>query len=244
NVLRRAPRPSLGGEAAPGDRQIPALPYTKNILRLSLPHSIQSMCYCAFSMVLARMISSFGDAAIAVQRIGGQIEAISWNVADGFAASLNAFTAQNVGAGKNDRYRRGYYYSATLLFGWGTLIALAFFFFPEAIAGLFFHEENVIPVMVSYLVIISICEPFMCVEILTVGALAALEKTRLSSIISITLTGARIPLAFLLTRQGLGTPSFWWALTVTSVLKGIVFFFTYRVVTKKRRADARPEASA
>ena len=98
--------------------------------------------------------------------------------------------------------------------------------------------------MVSYLVIISICEPFMCVEILTVGALAALEKTRLSSIISITLTGARIPLAFFLTRQGLGTPAFWWALTVTSVLKGIVFFFTYRIVTKKNRADARPEASA
>ena len=240
NVLRKPPQ----GEDNANERQIPKLPYTKNILRLSLPHAIQSMCYCGFSMVLARMIAPFGDGAIGVQRIGGQIEAISWNVADGFAASLNAFTAQNVGAGKTERYRKGYDYSAALLFGWGTLVALAFYFFAQGIAELFFHEEAVTLIMVSYLTIISICEPFMCVEILTVGALAALEKTRLSSIISISLTGARIPIAFLLTRMGVGIPSFWWALTVTSVLKGIVFFFTYRIVTKKSRADARPEASA
>ncbi|MBR5969884.1 MAG: MATE family efflux transporter [Lachnospiraceae bacterium] len=211
---------------------LPALPYTLNILRLSFPHAIQTACYCMFSMVLARMISAFGSEAIAVQRIGGQIEALSWNVADGFAASLNAFTAQNVGAGKPERYRKGYYYSALTLFCWGSLIALAFFFGAQGIAGLFFHEESVIIIMISYLTIISICEPFMCVEILTVGALSALERTKLSGLISITLTGARIPLAFFLTSLGLGIPAFWWALTITSVLKGIVFFVTYRVINK------------
>ena len=39
---------------------------------------------------------------------------------------------------------------------------------------------------------------FMCVELMTVGALAGMGKTLYSSIISILLTSARIPLAMAL----------------------------------------------
>lgn len=42
----------------------------------------------------------------AVQRVGGQIESVSWNTADGFAAALNAFIGQNYGAGKMDRVKK------------------------------------------------------------------------------------------------------------------------------------------
>ena len=58
------------------------------------------------SMVLTRMVSGFGAEAIATQRVGGQIESISWNTADGFASALNAFTAQNYGAEKLDRVKK------------------------------------------------------------------------------------------------------------------------------------------
>ena len=50
------------------------------------------MAYCAISMVLTRMISWYGAEAVATQRVGGQIESISWNTADGFAAALNALS--------------------------------------------------------------------------------------------------------------------------------------------------------
>ena len=75
--------------------------FYKNIFRIGFPTAIQSMLYCMISMVLTRMVSAFGAAAIAVQRVGGQIESVSWNTADGFASALNAFTAQNFGAKKN-----------------------------------------------------------------------------------------------------------------------------------------------
>ena len=81
--------------------------FYKNIFRIGFPTAIQSMIYCMISMVLTRMVSAFGAAAIAVQRVGGQIESVSWNTADGFASALNAFTAQNFGAKKYDRIRPG-----------------------------------------------------------------------------------------------------------------------------------------
>ena len=65
--------------------------YYKDIFRIGFPTAIQGTLYCFISMVLTRMVSSFGAAAIATQRVGGQIESLSWNTADGFGSALNAF---------------------------------------------------------------------------------------------------------------------------------------------------------
>ena len=77
--------------------------YVSGICKIGIPTALQGMAYCVISMVLARMVSVFGAEAVAVQRVGGQIESLSWNTADGFAAALNAFVGQNYGANKMDR---------------------------------------------------------------------------------------------------------------------------------------------
>ena len=53
------------------------------------------------------------------------------------------------------------------------------------------------------------------------GAFSGLGKTLPPSIVSITLTGARIPMAILLGRW-LGLNGVWWAITISSIGKGIV----------------------
>lgn len=207
--------------------------YLGGLCRIGIPTAIQGMAYCAISMVLTRMVSAYGAEAVATQRVGGQIESISWNTADGFAAALNAFIAQNYGAGKMDRVRKGYRASLWTVGIWGLLISFVFICFPQAIADIFFHEPKAVATAVGYLVIIGFGEAFMCVELTTVGALSGLGRTRLCSIISITFTSARIPLAIIL--GGLiGLSGIWWALSVTSIIKGIIFTCTFLWITKKR----------
>lgn len=207
--------------------------YLSGICRIGIPTAIQGMAYCAISMVLTRMVSAYGAEAVATQRVGGQIESISWNTADGFAAALNAFIAQNYGAGKMDRVRKGYRASLWTVGIWGLLISFVFICFPQAIADIFFHEPKAVATAVGYLVIIGFSEAFMCVELTTVGALSGLGRTRLCSIISITFTSARIPLAIIL--GGLiGLSGIWWALSVTSIVKGIIFTCTFLWITRKR----------
>ena len=87
-------------------------------------------------------------------------------------------------------------------------------------------------IAVDYLIIIGFSEAFMSVELLTIGALSGLGRTRLCSIISIVLTGARIPLAMLLSGTALGLNGIWWALTLTSITKGIVFTLTFHHISK------------
>ena len=191
--------------------------YLGGICRIGIPTAVQGMAYCAISMVLTRMVTGYGAEAVATQRVGGQI----------------AFIAQNYGAGKMDRVKKGYRASLWTVGIWGILITLAFVCFPRPIAEIFFHEPKAITTAVGYLIIIGFSEAFMCVELTTVGALSGLGRTKLCSIISITFTSARIPLAIIL--GGLmGLSGIWWALSATSIVKGIIFTCTFFWITRKR----------
>ena len=210
--------------------------YYQGIFRIGVPAALQSTVYCLISMALARMAAIFGSAAVAVQRVGGQVEALSWNTADGFAASINAFSAQNYGAGKMDRVRKGYWIAFRTIAAWGGLIMLVFFLFPRPLSEIFFHEAEAIRISINYFLILGVSEAFMCVELVTIGALSGLGKTRLCSMISIVFTGSRIPIAMVLTKTMLGLDGVWWAITLTSVIKGIVFTLAFHKVTHSGRS--------
>ena len=80
-----------------------------NVLPFSIPHDAAQPT--GFSLTCGgkkgSVMTDLGAGAIAVQRVGGQIESLSWNTADGFGAALNAFMGQNYGARKTDRIRKG-----------------------------------------------------------------------------------------------------------------------------------------
>ncbi len=207
--------------------KLPDRRYFQKVFRLGGPTALQGTLYCGISMFLTRMVAAFGDSAVAVQRVGGQIESLGWNTADGFAAAMNAFAAQNYGAGKMDRVKKGYRLAAAAIAAWGVLIGALFILFPEQIAGMFFYEAEAVLLFIGYLTIIGIGEPFMCVELMAVGAISGLGNTKICSMISICLTGMRIPLAILLANSELGLDGIWWALTISSICKGIAFHLTF-----------------
>ena len=226
------------GNVLKGIRLAAAIPgsYLKGMCQIGIPSGIQDMTYCFISMILTRMVSGFGAEAIATQRVGGQIESISWHTADGFAAALNAFTAQNYGAGKMDRVKKGYRASLLTVGIWGLLVTAIFVFAPNTIARIFFHEPKAIAIAVSYLIIIGLSEAFLCVEITTIGAISGLGKTHLCSIISILFTSMRIPLAIVLGNTSLGLDGIWWALSSTTMIKGIIFTGTFFWITRRKKA--------
>lgn len=53
------------------------------------------------------------------------------------------------------------------------------------------------------------------------------------AIISITFNSLRIPMAIGLTALGLGVAGVWWAISISSMLKGVVAFVWFRILQKK-----------
>ena len=193
------------------------LEYVEGVCKIGIPTALQGMAYCFISMILTRMVAGFGPEAIATQRVGGQIESISWNTADG----------------KTERVKKGYRVSLWTVGIWGLLITLMFVCVPTPIASVFFHEKQAIATAVDYLIIVGFSEAFLCVEMMTVGALSGLGRTRLCSVISIAFTSLRIPLAIILSSSVLGILGIWWALTTTTMMKGMIFTCVFLLIVRK-----------
>lgn len=208
--------------------------YYWDILKLGLPSGLQTMLYAGISIVLGRIVAAFGDLQVAVQRVNGQIESITWTVADAFAVSINAFIAQNVAAGQEERVRKGYRAALgmTSLVGLaGTILMLVF---PRQVAGLFFKPGEEVAAAAAYLFIVGFSEIFMVVEIMTTGAFAGLGNTLYPSIVVSLLTALRLPMAQFFSAGSLGIKGVWLAIGLSSVFKGIVLFVSFEWVLKKR----------
>ncbi len=207
--------------------------YCGHIVRIGLPSACQNMIFSGISMVIARIVAGWGDAAVAVQKVGSQIESISWMAADGFSAAINAFTAQNHGAGSRERVRKGYFSALRIVVLWGILTTLLLVVLPEPLFQIFITEEDVIPMGVDYLRILGYSQLFMCLEITTEGAFAGLGKTLPPSVVSILFTSARIPMAILLAATALGLNGIWWSLSLSSIVKGLILIVWFLLYLKK-----------
>ena len=204
----------------------------KEIFKIGLPSALHNMLFSGISMVVARMIAGWGDAAVAVQKVGSQIESISWMTAEGYSAALNSFVAQNHGAHNEERILKGYRLSMKVMLSWGVFTNFILFVFPQMIFSIFIPEAAVIPMGVEYLRILAFSQFFMCMEITTAGLFNGLGKTLQPSIVSVIFTAIRIPLAFILSRH-LGLNGIWWAMTISSVLKGLILFGWYKIDVRK-----------
>lgn len=199
------------------------LKYYRVLFKLGLPVAIQSGMFTLFSMLLGVIVASFGPIAVAVQKVGSQIESISWMTADGLAVALSGFVGQNYGAKKYERINKGCKATFIIAVILGILNTLILVFLGKYIFTVFIQEDKAIYEGTKYLKILGYSQLFMCIEIITIGAFKGLGRTYIPSIISIIFTGARVPLAYILSKpEILGLNGVWWSITISSVFKGIL----------------------
>ena len=184
-------------------------------------------------MNLARIASLYGGhLGLMSQTTGGQIEGITWNTSTGFSTALGSFVAQNFAAGKMNRGNRAFRYTLMMMGALGVIVTLAFVLYGEGIFSVFVPEREAYIAGGEYLLIIGISQIFMMLEITTQGMFNGLGKTTPPAIISIVLNTLRIPIAMILGTQ-MGVTGVWWALSITSIFKGIISFIWYLVLQRK-----------
>lgn len=203
--------------------KIPAFDHIREIFKLGLPVALESAGFTVFAMILARIVSQWGAVPIAVQRVGAQIEAISWMTASGFATALCAFIGQNFGAQKWHRLWSSYITALALVSAVGALATFLFLVFPRQIFAIFIPEPEAIALGSLYLRILGISQIFMCIEIIASGAFKGMGRTVPPTIVSLVFTGLRIPLAMILSAESiLGLKGVWWSMSLTSIFKGVL----------------------
>jgi putative MATE family efflux protein len=214
----------------------PNLKKIRKISKLGIPVAFQSALFTIISMIIARIISDWGSVAIASQKVGSQIEALSWMTAGGFSTALSSFVGQNYGANKWERIRRGYFVGIASAGLVGVFVTLLFLIFPAQIFSAFINESQALTYGISYLKILGISQVFMCIEIATGGAFNGLGKTIPPSIVGIVFNLMRIPMALALSSiPTLGLDGIWWSISISSIFKGIFISAWFIILLNKNK---------
>ncbi len=218
----------------------PIIKIVKSIIKIGFPPFVQVGLHSVIAMIITKILSDFGPVAIAVQSIGSQIESISWMTADGFSAAVSAFVGQNYGAGKIKRIKDGFMQGIQIIGGIGIITTLLLILGAEPLFTLFVPNDPVaIQEGITYLRILGLSQFLMTIEIGTTGAFNGLGKTLYPTVNGIVLNASRIPAALILSKTALGLSGVWWAISVSSNLKGIIIFILFFIYWKHFETNSR-----
>ncbi|MFC1891637.1 MATE family efflux transporter, partial [Thermodesulfobacteriota bacterium] len=178
-----------------------------------------------------------GPEYIAALRIGHTVEGLSFFLAMGFSMSVATCIGQNLGAKQPQRAAQAAWISAGMVAGVLAVLSVLFYLFSYQIGSVFTQDLQAISACDEYLKILAYSQVFMGLELVFVGAFSGAGDTMPPMVLLVPLNLARIPAAFLLEGiSGMGISGVWWAISGSSILKGILIMIWFsRGGWKKKR---------
>jgi len=157
----------------------------KNILGLGISPTIQRISFTIVAIMMARIISNWGATAIAVQKVGIQIEAISYMTAGGFMSALASISGKAYGAMDYNKQWNTFRSGMLLAFTIGLITSALFIAFPGTLFSIFLKEKDSIAMGSGYLTILGFSQLFMCIELMATGAFFGWGRTNIPAITGI-----------------------------------------------------------
>ena len=208
------------------------------IIRLGFPMAFQRILFTVVNIILAKIIAIFGTNSIAAQKIGLQIESITYMVIGGLNGAIASFTGQNFGASKFKRIKQGYYTALLLGIIYSMIMSIIFIIFKEPIIRLFIREKSTILIASGYLQAVAFSQSFSTIEMVSNGLFTGLGMPKIPAIISIVFTVLRIPIALVLMKT-LGIQGVWWSIAISSILKGVAAYSVYLIKIRRNYKDVK-----
>lgn len=202
------------------------------IIKLGFPMATQRILFTLINIFLAKIIAQFGSDAIAAQKVGLQIESITYMVIGGLNGAVAGFTGQNYGAKKIDRIKKGYKSSLKIGITYSLIMSVIFLFFARPIVYLFIREEAAINIATTYLGVIAFSTVFSTIEMVSNGLFTGIGKPKIPATISIVFTALRLPMAILLINY-FEVNGVWISIAISSILKGISAYILYMITLRR-----------
>lgn len=167
------------------------------------------------------LVNSFGTITMAAFAAGVKIDAFAYLPVQDFGNAFSIFTAQNFGARKADRIKKGIRVAFLTSMAFGAVISVFVFVFARPLMTLFIDagETEVIMEGVRYLRIEGAFYYLIACLFLLYGLYRALGKPGMSVVLTIISLGLRVALAYALSAiPGLGVVGIWWSVPIGWIL--------------------------
>jgi putative MATE family efflux protein len=121
-------------------------------IRIALPVGFQWSVIAIGAVAVTFALNGLGYAAVAAFTTGQKIDQLATMPLSSYGQAMTTFAAQNFGAKKYDRIKKGVAQGLTIALGFSLFMGLVFIFFGNHIAAIFLHgEEEAIRLAHTYL---------------------------------------------------------------------------------------------
>jgi len=202
---------------------LPEFKRIKRILSIGMPIALNGALFAFVYIGLTWVIAKFGSTAIAAIGLGHKIEALPWFISYGFSIAAATLVGQYLGAGRTKDAERAVWRAllvAALMVGGFVVVTIIW---AEQIVRFFIDDADVVATSAIYLRIVAACWMVALFDVVLEGAFSGAGNTLPPLLIGVPLTISRIPLAYLLAVVvGWGVTGVWWAIGMTSIIKGLL----------------------
>lgn len=211
----------------------------KQIVIIGLPISISGITFTAIYLFIDRLTAEFGTSALAALGFGNRLESISYFVCAAFSVAVATIVGQNLGARNPERAENSAWRAIFIVSVYTGIIGILFLAIPQHLIGLFSKDPAVHKAGIGYLRILGLSQVFMALEIVLEGAFSGAGETLPPMLVAIPGALLRPPLAYFIAYTlAVGVNGVWWALAITSILKGLAILIWFRAGKwKKRQID-------
>ncbi len=182
-------------------------------------------------LMVQGLINSFGTTVMAAFAAAVKIDSFAYMPVQDFGNAFSTFIAQNFGARKSDRIRKGIRSAITITIVFCIVISTGVILFARPLMLLFVqpHESGIISIGVQYLHIEGTFYFGIGCLFLLYGFYRAVRKPGMSVILTFISLGTRVLLAYALAAiPSIGVTGVWWAIPIGWILADLTGLLYYR----------------
>ena len=167
-------------------------------------------------LMIQSLVNSFGVEVMAAFAAGVKIDAFAYAPAQDFANGFATFVAQNAGAGRADRVRRGLRDAAAMSLGFCAVVSALVGILAVPLLGIFIDpsQSAVMAAGVRYLRTEGLCYVGIGLLFLLYATYRGLERAGMSVVLTVISLGLRVALAYCAGSLGVGLDAVWWAIPI------------------------------
>lgn len=189
-------------------------------------------------LMVQGLVNSFGTVIMAAFAAAVKIDSFAYMPVQDFGNAFSTFVAQNYGAGREDRIKKGIKKAVSLSVGFSLCISAVVFFFARPLMMIFVNAEEtaILNAGVEYL---RIEGAFYCgigCLFLLYGYYRAVKKPGMSLVLTVISLGTRVVLAYVLSAiPQIGVTGIWWSVPIGWGLADLAGFLYYKRLGQKRK---------
>jgi putative MATE family efflux protein len=208
----------------------PDLPLMVNIIRISLPSTIQMTLRSSSRLLIIAMVGLYGTFATAGYGVANRMLLIALIPCFGMGNAAGTLVGQNLGAHKPDRAERSAWWVSAYSTGYMAVAALLLTIFARPLMALFDPTPEVVAVGTECVRVVAWSMIGSAVGVVLARGFDGAGNTVPAMAINLlTLWGMELPIAFGLSLWlGLGVTGVWWGRAVANIANGLLFAIWFR----------------